>query len=325
MKAGIRLIGKIIQGVIKMNIKSILAIVLGLGFVFGFMASAYGEVLTVPDPAHQPNPIVTIQDAVNAANPGDTIMVMPGTYSGAFISKEVELIGSGTDQTTIICDLSNRYGFYIRRNTNNVSISQFRFINSATSQSANPIFVYFSNNANISQNEFVGKTPTKMMDVCVMLWGGNGCKITHNVIKDYADGVMIVSNPASQIIQDNLVAFNTISCAGSVSPYVGSGIRLRAMNKPLILNKVVHNNVAYPFGCGIALDADASGLIKSNWIGFNDFRGSNIEIAERPSGVADDNIISRNLGDHYPNRGVTGVGTFETFEVPADIFNPQIP
>jgi nitrous oxidase accessory protein NosD len=45
---------------------------------------------------------VTIQDAINASNPGDTIYVYAGNYSeNVIINRTITLIGNGTANTTI--------------------------------------------------------------------------------------------------------------------------------------------------------------------------------------------------------------------------------
>lgn len=57
-----------------------------------------------------PDDYATIQDAVNAAEDGDTIKIKPGEYEGAFISgKHVKIEGSGP--TTIITDDNNEPGW----------------------------------------------------------------------------------------------------------------------------------------------------------------------------------------------------------------------
>ena len=48
----------------------------------------------------------TIQEAVDAAVSGDTIIVGAGTFAGASISKELTLIGQGAGQTIITAPLT---------------------------------------------------------------------------------------------------------------------------------------------------------------------------------------------------------------------------
>jgi parallel beta-helix repeat protein len=65
---------------------------LGFAIAVGFAATAaQANVINVP--ADKP----TIQDAVDAAVSGDTILVAPGDYAGAWIEKMVQIIGSGPD------------------------------------------------------------------------------------------------------------------------------------------------------------------------------------------------------------------------------------
>lgn len=257
MKTRICLIDEKIQGVIKMNKKSILAIMLGLCFVFGFMgASAYGEVINVPDPAHVP-PINTIQDAVNAANPlgGDTIMVNPGNYAGATIDRPVELIGSGTDQTFITSGVQYQcyptsigtVGFYIQ--TSEVSISNFNFKLAALAPgmvfgiAAFPHKLKLDNGTlvngfiekiSISHNEFTGAllpdnsgqySPNTL---AIYMANCKGSSVTHNKINKCEYGVQIYSIGVSNgfTSNNNLVAFNDISAPnvkyGGIGIYVYS-------------------------------------------------------------------------------------------------------
>ena len=98
MKTRIRSIVEIFKGVIKMNKKSILAILLVVCFVFGVMTVAKAANVLTVDVNGGTGVYTTIQAAVNAAKSGDTIIVMPGHYAGAYIArKHVSIVGSGKD------------------------------------------------------------------------------------------------------------------------------------------------------------------------------------------------------------------------------------
>ncbi|MBU1613869.1 hypothetical protein KJ693_01010 [bacterium] len=76
--------------------KGLLAVsifVLGFGFWQGRLEAA---VINVPDSYS------TIQAAVNAANPGDMILVASGTYNESInCTRAVNLVGAGSGSTTI--------------------------------------------------------------------------------------------------------------------------------------------------------------------------------------------------------------------------------
>ena len=361
MKMRIRSKDQILQGVKKMNKKSILAIMLSLCFVFGFMAvSAYGDILTVPDPTHVP-PINTIQDAVNAANPlgGDIIMVMPGSYAGALVNKPVEIIGSGTDQTFITSPTSGRSGLSILES--NVKISNLKIICNVVS--GNPMLygVIINPNLNttvnpprtnvtVTQIEIVKGTgwPITLQGITTLSYvegilGNNvsECEITHNKVYDFqSDGIFLKA--AGFKSEKNLIAFNHVSSTIPSGYFYPVGITLFALGGSrfgtviipageISNNKVVHNNSTATAGDGIDLAENYTpytltyGNITNNYIGFNDCRGTGFDqIAAYATGGPNDSAEKAAiLAKNYFSRNLGDNRAVVKTDLPAKDFNPQ--
>jgi len=127
------------------------------------------------------------------------------------------------------------------------------------------------------------------------------------------------------VVTDNVISHNKINGTLHVDPndeggYCGTGIVLyadfrwgRAGAETIAYNRVVKNKVSLEsdtpevvlvvaFELTYANDdsTHACEVIFDNAIGFNDFRGTEQQIALTPEELADCNYISRNLGD---NRG----------------------
>jgi nitrous oxidase accessory protein NosD len=87
----------------------------------------------------------SIQDAIVAASPGDTVLLMPGTYDGSVcIDKSITLMGSGEKATTIVGDVHVK--------ASNVKVGQFTVkggflsVSEVSCVAIDHVTTYFTNN-----------------------------------------------------------------------------------------------------------------------------------------------------------------------------------
>jgi hypothetical protein len=159
-------------------------------------------------------------------------------------------------------------------------------------------------------------------------WRGNGWIISHNDIVDLRSrnggGIgILIGDYAGGTVENNIVSYNNISGTLFVYPadgggYNGSGIVLYADfrwgatgSHGIKNNTIVHNKISLvsdtpdvvdvaAFEMTDTRDDENFAVIIDNVVGFNDFRGTAIQIVLTPENLGDSNDISRNLGD---NRG----------------------
>ena len=306
-----------------------------------------------------PGDFDTIQDAINAASPGDTIIVGAGLWDGAVINKEsLAIIGIGGAQIIGVDLLSNStalVGFLLAFDeveregyANNTTISNFSF-----EDMDYPVYSSYNNVITVSHLKI------KRCQVGISNVAGSNWTITHNEIED-----LIYSNPdfglpiginlcgyESIAASNNLVAFNDISsldptgCTGAfacIGIFLGAGVLPTLPPGPVMNNKIVHNNVQINGGnysAGLCFWG-AITYINSNRVGFNDFRGTYVS-TEPPMGFEmflyqqgaspEANDFSRNFGDLWmfvPSPAFENIDTGENRAYdgfPADLFNPQPP
>jgi hypothetical protein len=160
-------------------------------------------------------------------------------------------------------------------------------------------------------------------------WRGNAWSITQNdivglrtrngggigiLIGDYTGGIV-----SDNVVEHNKISGNLTSMPGEKGGYNGSGIVLYADFRygslgaaSIEKNRVVKNKVSLASQAAAGIEAVAFEMTDSrdngsvppvivdNAVGFNDFRGTALQIALTPSSLDAFNLISRNLGE---NRG----------------------
>ena len=313
--------------------KKLIAITMAVVLLLTMVVAA--PVVAKPAVWHVPVDFATIQEALDSTDvaDGDTILVGPGSHAGTLVTRAVEIKGKGgavIDSGPVYSGLI--YGFLLLTGSDGATISHLRF------EVDFPIMGSFVNDVTVKHCTLINPLQG------ISNWGGSGWQISHNNIVDLRTacgggiGILIADWTAVEGgVNDNLVSHNKITgtlhvAEGDCGGYDGAGINLYADFRweapgavAIADNRVVHNKVSLTSDnpddvdvAAIALedtrddaDADPYLVIFDNVIGFNDLRGTLLQLDYTPEGLDEGNTISRNLGD---NRG-HGV-------VPADIFRP---
>jgi len=278
-----------------------------------------------------PGDFDTIQEAIDdaAVLDGDTILVGKGNHAGALVTKAVEIKGQGGAVINDGPELGNHglyQGFRLLDGSDGATISHLSF------EVDFPIM-----NGEAANNVTVDHCTFTNTVQAISNWAGSDWQISHNVITDLraicGGGIgILVAGRQEGIIQNNVISHNKITGTMHISPgdcggYNGSGIVLYADYRygeteaiEISYNRVVKNKISLvaqedpdvpPTGPSDVvafelpdtrddINADHYPVVFDNAIGFNDFRGTVLQIALTPEELNDCNYISRNLGD---NRG----------------------
>lgn len=169
-----------------MQKKSLLPILFSLFIIStlyepGITPSIVQPVMTNSATIYVPDGYSTIQEAVDAANPGDVIIVRPGIYSeNVFLNKTVTLIGE--DRNATIID---------------------------GGRSRNVIHVVFSNV--VIMNFTVQNSGDNPDDSGILLFATINVTIRNNIIKNNHIGVLLRHGSNDTLLIDNIILNNTLS------------------------------------------------------------------------------------------------------------------
>ena len=271
---------------------------------------------------HVPGDFATIQDAIDCpeVSPGQTILVGPGLHAGALVTKSVQIQGIGN----VVIDDGPQHpaglsqGFRMLAGSDGATISHLRFEVDLAIMNGAAV-----NDVTVQHCTFVNSVQG------VSNWRGNRWTISHNKIVDLrtrcGGGIgILVADFSGGTVKDNVVSHNTITGTLHVAPsdcggYDGTGIALyadsrwgRAGAEAISNNRVVKNKINLTSDTPDVVDVVAIELtdtrddpildpvIFDNAIGFNDLRGTTLQLALTPEKLDEVNDISRNLGE---NRG----------------------
>lgn len=280
---------------------NIILIILVISIFFSLYPQVIAaSTITVPDDYS------TIQEAIVASAPGDTISVLSGTYhESIIIDKQVSLIGEGKETTTII---GPGTGDVVRISANEVKVSGFTIKGSG----------------NIYLGPFDGG------DAGIILDGVTECTISDNTLTQNTLGIFLnVSNKNTlennvvyehskdgiygRYSNNNIIGGNTASSNGG-----HGGIYLNPNNS----NNLIEDNICtYNPDHGIKIQTDSNyNVLRNNTCLYNGdgiFLGdahyneitANIcsNSSERPGitlRLSENNVVSDNLCEFNPDQGI---------------------
>lgn len=230
-----------------------------------------------PGVIHVPANYPTIQQAITAANPGDTILVDAGTYplENLTITKSITLIGASAS-STVIDDAGRGHGILIKQ-TSGVSISQITIENPRGV--ANEITVLASFDVLIKNNIIQTTVASSANGVSVV----NSTRVTirGNTITGNSNGID-VEGGFSNTIQTNAISTNGatgIFLSGSQGNQVKNNL---LQNSQVGLevwdnstgNTIFRNNVTQNSLNGVWIRNSNGNLVVQNDIGKNNSTGS---------------------------------------------------
>jgi len=276
-----------------------------------------------------PGDFATIQEAVDSTDvlDGDIIFVGEGNHAGAIVTKAVEIKGHdgaviidgpllSTDQPCGTIILNTGFFFTGAGAGSGATISHFIFEDVGF-----PVFSRGADDVTVTQCVMVNPIQG------VTNWSGSGWEISHNRIRDLRSanggGIGIfIGDALGGVVSDNVVSHNNVAGTLHVAPcdgggYDGTGIVLYADWRDdksgalsIEYNRVIKNRIRLVSDnptvvdvCAIELTEDSNPgeiVIHDNAIGFNNLRGTELQIVLTPEELDECNVISRNLGD---NRG----------------------
>ncbi|NWG07638.1 MAG: BMP family ABC transporter substrate-binding protein [Chloroflexi bacterium] len=254
-----------------------------------------------------PDDYSTIQAAVDAANPSDTVFVRAGTYYEHVVINK-SLILQGEDKTTTIIDGSGSgYGIHMP-STDNVSISDFTvrntqygifFTSGATYNTVSDVIatdsVHGINNhdQNNSNNTFQNVEVYGNSNIGIVAYlGSNNLNILDSNIHDNGASGVQIGWSSNWVVSGNTITGN-----------IGPGISLDTASHGTITNNTMMNNstgISFS-GWGPEYNNVTSNVIRNNTIGLDfscDARYNTVTENEI-SGSAKGVVISRN--DACPN------------------------
>ncbi len=285
----------------------------GKGDAASLTAALTGKTITV-------KPGEVIQNAVNQAQPGDTVQVMPGTYNETvYIDKDnISLLGVVKEGQWPVLDGMSKLNDAVLYSGNGIRVENFKIVkfkgNGIMGQAGNNfvirhnwientgvygIFPQFGQNGLIQYNVLSG-----IEDAAIYVGMSDNIQVDHNEVHGNVAGIEI-ENSRHAVVENNMVYDN----AGGILTFVTPWLPIKTTFDVIIRNNFVVNNnhknfgapgsivSGVPSGTGIIIMAAKDVIVENNVI--RDNKNSGIIVADHKSFA---NITIDPDSDPYPDR-----------------------
>ena len=280
-----------------------------------------------------PADYATIQEGIDNASGGDTVMVWPGTYHEHdidFLGKSITVMGTDPGDSTVVASTivnadSLGRGFVFQSFEDTTSVLTGLKIVGGFLYAEFGGGVYCDSSSPVISNNIISGNTTGFDG------GGISCLYSSAVISNNTitgnttslKGGGIYCLYSSPTISDNVITGNSardgggISCeysspeitgnriTGNSSSDHGGGIHCQYESSPTITGNVISNNVANKDGGGIDCDFDSSPLISGNTISGNSagydvyWGGGGIRCSNSSSPTITSNVIADNTSANH--------------------------
>ncbi len=305
-----------------------IAIALGVALCLLALASPVtaGHTLVVDDDGVQcPGALPTIQSAVAAADPGTTIYVCAGTYTGSvpisgaaknglrLIAKhkpeEVILDGGGTT-TEDGFSLQNVSGvliegFTVRRFRENILLdaTTSSVVRKNVTHSAHHDGLLLRNDSNanlLEQNESFGNVSPNGCGLSLLSGSSDNLVIKNEFHGNVFRGVQLVGAGPRNYLKDNLVRMNGVANTGFFAPWPGSGIVNTNTQGSLVDDNVIRHNA----GHGVLVAGSTDVMVRDNLVSLNGSGNDHDGIRLEDVGLGSNNTVVNNRSERNRHDGV---------------------
>ena len=278
----------------------------------------------------------TIQDAIDNANPGDTIIITGKEYVHCHfvVDKQLNIISNvGTTMTPCPSDTSGSGStgiFYISESASGTVLSGFTLINDLSRDNTYSIYINGADNVTIdncnienrngpgikvseTSGTIITNSEIKNSNVGILVTDSNSIKITNNLIESNQDSGIHISTGVS----DSYIGNNTINANNYNGIKFSSAVNSEIRNNKITNNRDANTQNEAHNGNGIYVDCNITNMvIKGNLIQENGQNG----VCNSPNvqNLVDQyvQIIDNNYFIAHNNRGVvtqTSSGTGPVF------------